>query len=218
MGVILSQASEDAESQLTTAAAACPITGVLWGTITLQMWDEYSLVSCRAVTFLRNLFAYAVIYLPFQTPKLTLPCYLVKFQCFPPRKCLSDHFVLNLRCQRSNGFLVCWRARELTLCECVFNYSLCAGEGGSQKVGQQIWENVACVITHKDCSHCTCTVRTLATGSSDDAPPTPHPQTQPWNTCCGHWLICELYCREDLLMWATKCHEDPFSEIAKYHR
>jgi len=64
----------------------------------------------------------------------------------------------------------------------------------------------------------TCTVCTLATGSSDVAPPTPHPQTQPWNTCCGHWLICELYCREDLLMWATKWHEDPFSEIAKYHR
>ena len=40
---------------------------VLWGTITLQMWDEYSLVSCRAVTLLRNLFAYAVIYQPFQT-------------------------------------------------------------------------------------------------------------------------------------------------------
>jgi len=29
VGVILSQAVEDAESQLTTAAAACPITGAL---------------------------------------------------------------------------------------------------------------------------------------------------------------------------------------------
>jgi len=38
-------------------------------------------------------------------------------------------------------------------CGSMCNYSLCAGEGGSQKVGQQIWENVACVITHKDCSH-----------------------------------------------------------------
>lgn len=160
VGVILSQAVEDAESQLTTAAVACPITGVLWGTITFQMWDEYSLVSCHAVTLLRYLFAYAVIYLPFQTPKLTLPCYLVKFQCFPPGKCLSDHFVLNLRCQRSNGFLVLWRARELTLCECVFNYSLCAGEGGSQKVGEQIWETWhvlllirIAVIVHVPCVH-----------------------------------------------------------------
>ena len=71
------------------------------------------------------------------------------------RKVLSDHSVLNLRCQRGNGFLVCWRAWELTLCVC--NYSLCAGEGGSQKVGAQIWENVGShFCMYNNCTEVAC--------------------------------------------------------------